>query len=266
MSREQDDDSESESPSEDEEELDEDESSDEEDDEPLPTVSAYEVLMQSFASERPREAKRRKIEHVQEPEVVESKDDDSEDGSVDEVEEAEEGPETATDGLLDDDDDLEDTSDSFETHFANPDDNLLSKTLKAIQQSEWTTHKLALPKTGHAVIATPEVGGGKITALPTISGPEDLKLKQKLAGAMSRVRPAFDVLEKTIAPVIFNYKDILFCERDLSNQEDLRRLTCLHAVNHVFKRVPGSLIGSSQLIDFQDSKSRYQKQCTSCKR
>lgn len=215
--------------------MDEEESSDEEDDESLPTVSAYESLMQSFASEKPREAKRRKIEHVQEPEVVGGKEGESEDGSVDEVEEAEEGPETATDGLLDDNEDLEDTSDSFETHFANPDDNLLSNRLEAIQQGEWTSQKMVLPKIGNAIIATPELGSEMITALPVVSGPENLKLKQKLAGVASKVRPAFGVLERFIAPIIFSYQDVLFCERDLSNQEDLRRLTCLHAVNHIFK-------------------------------
>ena len=198
-------------------------------------MSAYEALMQSFASEAPREAKRRKIEHVQEPEVASSKDDESQDGSVDEVEEAEEGPETATEGLLDDDDDLEDPSDSFDTHFANPDDNLLLKRLKAIQHNEWTFQRVVVPKIGTTIVAIPESGGDKITTLPMVSGPADLKLKQKLANVAWKVRPTFNDLEKTIAPVIFNYQDMLFCDRNMSNQEDLRRLTCLHAINHVFK-------------------------------
>lgn len=193
--------------------------------------------MKSFASEKPREIKRRKIEHYQEPETSNSNSqaEHSETENVDDVEEAEEGPETATDGLLEDDDDVEDSSDPFESHFADPDDNILSRRLNAIQKSQWTAQKIAIPKLGSAIVSTLEVSGDKLTALPTVSSAKELKLKHKLTGVVVKQRPTFDILESYIAPIIFGYQDFLYCQRDLSNQEELRRLACSHAVNHIFK-------------------------------
>jgi U3 small nucleolar RNA-associated protein 25 len=228
-----------------EEELEsEDDSSDEDDAEPLLAVRSYSALMQSLTADSAPQAKRRKLEHPQESTKVKKvPDSDSEDlndqaGNADVVEEEEEeGPETATDGLLEDeDDDSEDASDPFEAHFANPEENILSKRLKALQLNQWTTQKTVLPKVGKAVTSLPQTDDAKIGAVPaTVSGPGDLKLKQKLAGVISKQRPNFDPLEKSMATYMFNYQDILYCERSPVNSESLRRLACLHAVNHVFK-------------------------------
>jgi U3 small nucleolar RNA-associated protein 25 len=238
--REEKQDSESESPSEDEEELDDEDSSEGEDADPLSTVRSYAALMQSLAAESVPHPKRRKLEHVGEPKQLAVADDDLQNDAngedADRVEEEEEGPETATDGLLEDDDEPEDSSDPFEAHFADPDDNVLAKRLKSVQKNQWTTRKAVLPSIGKAVISLPEDNGpSAATALPTISGPSELKLKQKLVAVMSKQRPNFDVLEKSAAPLIFNYQDILYCERTPASGESLRRLACLHAVNHVFK-------------------------------
>ena len=39
----------------------------------------------------------------------------------------------------------------------------------------------------------------------------------------------------SIASRIFNYQDLLFCDRTPPNASELRSLTCLHAINHIFK-------------------------------
>lgn len=187
--------------------------------------------MQSLASESAPQAKRRKLEHKES-----NTEDDADEEAADNVEEEEEGPETATDGLLENDDEPEDASDPFEAHFANPDDNVLSRRLKSIQENQWSTRKSLLSKIGKAVVTLPEDNEDKAAAgLPTVSGPGELKLKQKLAGVMVKQRPSFDALEKSIASFIFTYQDILYCERTPASAESLRRLACLHVVNHVFK-------------------------------
>jgi U3 small nucleolar RNA-associated protein 25 len=197
--------------------------------------------MQSLAAESVSQAKRRKLDRSEEPRSTAQEEKGSkkaciDEGEVDDVEEAEEGPETAVDGLLEDGDEPEDASDPFEAHFAEPDDNVLSQRLKSIQNNHWSSRKAVLPGVGKIVMNLPEDNQSRgIFALPTISGPGELKLKQKLATLVSKQRPSFDDLEKYIAPLIFNYQDIIFCERTPGNGEALRRLTCLHAVNHVFK-------------------------------
>jgi U3 small nucleolar RNA-associated protein 25 len=245
-SREANDESESESPSEEEVESQE-ESSDEEDDAgPAVPVRSYAALMQSLSAESAPQVKRRKLEHTSNPKAEEIgvtervADAEAVAEETDLVEEEEEGPETATDGLLEDEDqdEPEDASDPFEAHFADPDDNLLGKRLRSLQQNEWTSQKAALLKVGKAVISVPQKEDTKGSNGSTpVSGPEELKLKQKLAGAMLKQLPSFDALEKSIAQYIFGYQDVLFCERSPSNSASLRRLTCLHAINHVFKLV-----------------------------
>jgi U3 small nucleolar RNA-associated protein 25 len=236
--------SEAESPEE-EELSSQDESSDEEIEE-LPAIRPYAALLQSFTAESGPQTKRRKLDHIQERKVAKSKEieldqpekeaADTED--TDHVEESEEGPETATDGLLQDDEDLEDASDPFESHFADPDNNVLSERLKSLRRDQWKTEKVVLPKAGKAVISVPMSDELRALVTPlSVSGPDELKLKQKLIGVVMKQRPSFDDLEKIISPLIFNYQDVLYCDRRPANAESLRRLTCLHVVNHIFKSV-----------------------------
>jgi U3 small nucleolar RNA-associated protein 25 len=210
-----------------------------EDEEPLPAVRSYAALMESFAAGVSPQAKRRKLDQTPESRPTKVGQEEGFAASVedaDEVQEPEEGPETATDGLLEEDeDDLEDASDPFEAHFADP-GNVLSRRLKSLEKNLWTTQKLSVPKFGKVTLSFPGDEGDKSsTGLKPISGPAELKLKQKLAGFMSKERPEFDDVERYIAPAIFSYQDVLYCERRPTNSESLRRLACLHAINHVFK-------------------------------
>jgi U3 small nucleolar RNA-associated protein 25 len=239
--------SEAESESSEEEEVaSEDESSDEDE---LPAVRPYAALIQSLALESVPRAKRRKLDHNRQEKEANSQDgmpDETVSGvgeaeDADHVEEAEEGPETATYGLLQDDEDLEDASDPFESHFADPENNLLTQRLKSLQQNRWSTKKITLHVEGKAIISVPESGAPDTLNAPTsISSPGELKLKQKLSRVAMKQRPSFNKLETCIAPFIFDYQDILFCDRRPANAESLRRLTCLHAVNHIFKSVSSS--------------------------
>ncbi|MBW1279549.1 hypothetical protein, partial [Escherichia coli] len=79
------------------------------------------------------------------------------DVAVEEVDphEVEEGPETATDGPVEDDE-PEDSSDPFEAHFANPDDNLLAQRLKSVQRGQWSTQKIVLPNIGKSIFSIPQ--------------------------------------------------------------------------------------------------------------
>ncbi|KAF8864943.1 U3 small nucleolar RNA-associated protein 25 [Acephala macrosclerotiorum] len=231
------------------------ESGADEDEDPLPAIRPYAALMQSLSSDAASQSKRRKLDHA--PDTITSKrenfseqdDRGSAAEDADQVEEPEEGPETTTDGLLGEvEDDLEDASDPFEAHFADPDDNVLAQRLKYIQQNQWISHKVQLPKVGKAILTLPQKESTKHVTVEEVSGPEHLKLKQKLATVMSKHDFSFDALERQVAPIIFNYQDMLFCERKTTNSESLRRLTCLHAVNHVFKTRDRVIKNNSRLV------------------
>ncbi|KAI0881775.1 DUF1253-domain-containing protein [Annulohypoxylon maeteangense] len=219
------------------------ESEPEEQEEPAPS-RPYFALMQSLSKESSApSAKRRKLDHhpednkssanSEQPETVAVNEDEEQD--IDLVEEVEEGPEDEIIGDADDEDDIPDSSDPFETHFVNPNQDGLPKLIKAIQSNEYTqTHS---DQNGWRIIRNlPGKDLTQSTPLPpSISGPSSLKLKQRLAETIDRKRPTFDKLEQVLYPLTFAYNDLLFCGRTAKNAENLRRMACLHSVNHVFK-------------------------------
>jgi U3 small nucleolar RNA-associated protein 25 len=178
------------------------------------------------------QVKRRKIDHGTELEAkyADEHQELSRLDDTDQVDEPEEGPETATIGLLEEDVEPEDPTDPFELHFADPEENVLAQRLEALNKKQWATRKAILPKVGRAYISGP-----LLPESPAISEPSRLKLKQKLAGIVTKLRPSFDPLEASIAAPMFDYRDVFYCERSVGNAENLRRLVCLHAVNHIFK-------------------------------
>lgn len=214
-------------------------SSDEEEVEETPATRSYAALMQSLSAENGPQAKRRKLNNsetpkFQEPEKNETPSEAQAD--VDHVEEAEEGPETAVEGLVEDEDETEDSTDPFEAHFASPDENSLAAKLRALQQSQWSTRNTVIPDVGKVNISLPgEQSSESAGTNNKTLGPKDLKLKQKLATVFLKDKSSFDPLESNVANTMFNYQDMLFCGRTTGNSQNLRRLTCLHAVNHVFK-------------------------------
>jgi U3 small nucleolar RNA-associated protein 25 len=217
----------------------EDGSSSEDNDEPLPTIRPYSALIQSLTASASPQAKRRKLDLHQESNVDKTTPVDTGlelDEDTDEIAEEENGSEAAIDEVSEgEDSDVESREDPFDAHFANPDENLLKARLQSLQKGTWSQERLTT-KTGKIVTAVPESANSEGYAeITSVSGPKELKLKQKLAVSITKQRRSFDDLEKTIAVHMFNYKDLLFCERSPTNSEKLRRLACLHAVNHVFK-------------------------------
>jgi U3 small nucleolar RNA-associated protein 25 len=223
--------------------------SDEEDEEEAKqSAQPYMSLMRSLVESAPHKAKRRKLDHPSaenkepskpEPEPpAKNEDEDEEEGrDVDLVEEPEEDPaDAAPEDLFDEDDDL-DSSDPFEVHFANPGEEELQPRLKAIQESKWRMERVA-GKSTRIFLNTPDVGAAEGKSLPApVSGITDLKLKKRLQEAMATKHPKFDQVEQTIAPLLFNYQDILYCNRTVPGSQGIRRMACLHALNHVFKCV-----------------------------
>ncbi|KAI1271703.1 DUF1253-domain-containing protein [Xylaria sp. FL0933] len=213
------------------------------------TTQPYLALMQSLEKDSVLStaptAKRRKLDdqpHKQEaPATVEDETrelPDDEERDVDLVEEEpDEEPANEVDlgGEDSDDDDIPDTTDPFETHFVSPDSAEYGLRLKGVQSDTYQTKQLE--KNGWRTFTSIPGQNPDETRQPpaTLPGPSSLKLKHRLIETSNKLRPTFDKLEQVLYPITFGYQDLLFCGRSASNSENLRRMACLHSVNHVFK-------------------------------
>ena len=225
--------------------VDSDEEDEEENQQP---AQPYMNLMRSLVESAPPQAKRRKLDHPSaddtEAAKQEAASEDEEDGAerdVDLVEEPEEDPaDAAPEDLFDEDDDLE-SSDPFEVHFSDPKEQEVQPRVKAIQGGKWRVERVAAKST-RMFLSTPDVAGVEAQSLPApVSGISDLKLKKKLQESMAPKHFKFDLVEQTIAPLLFNYQDILYCNRTVAGSQGARRMACLHALNHIFKCVSVSV-------------------------
>jgi len=163
----------------------------------------------------------------------EADDEDGEVKDVDAVDEPEEDSTTAPlEDLLDDDDEA-DAEDPFEAHFSEPREEVLAPRLKAIEEGNWRTERSMCGST-RVLLQTPDAGSAPGPPRP-VSGTADLALKKKLKESMEPKHAKFGDVERMIAPYLFNYNDLLYCNRTVARAQGVRRMACLHALNHVFK-------------------------------
>jgi U3 small nucleolar RNA-associated protein 25 len=237
-------------PEESEEEMTEDDEDDEEE-EVAPAGKAYGALLASLKrpeDDEGRSRKRRKLEAPAEvPMVAEESGDESnaepglevDEASDDDDEDDEEAQELAaaadasSETLQDDDE--EDASDYFEAHFANPDDNELTARLKDIQNAEWRTEKQSVYQKGSLTLTLPKSSPDVATRRQNYKSTSDIPLKQKLVETAKKHIGTFDDVQRTIAPHMLSYTDLLVANRTAANAESLRNLACMHALNHVLK-------------------------------
>lgn len=209
-------------------------------------VKPWMALLQSFSESSAPKAKRRKLNdgetesRVEELEDDESGEEDQDEEGTDvdyaEGEEEQEEVDEIPEAPLDDDE--EDASDPFDSHFANPDDTSTPRKVSAVQGSKWTT-KRSVTKRSRVVTMLPAGDSeSQSSGLAPITGPDSLKLKQRLKPGATAALPKFDEVQCDVAPNLFNYQDVFYCQRTVPNSAGLRKLTCLHALNHVFKYDP----------------------------
>lgn len=85
----------------------------------------------------------------------------------------------------------------------------------------------------------------RITVPGPVSSPANLSLKHKLQESAAVKNFSFDAVEQSLAPYMFGYRDLHYCNRSSNNGKSVRQLACLHALNHVFKYV----LSSPALVD-----------------
>ncbi|KAK7546911.1 U3 small nucleolar RNA-associated protein 25 [Phyllosticta citricarpa] len=226
---------------------------DDADEETAPAAKPYSALLQSLQSEHQEEPKkkRRKLDHptttkssslaVEDNHPAESQ--DLEDAERQEVADSD-------DEAQDDDDDDEDLSDPYESHFSRPDEKELPRRLKAIEDNQWETKKTDIPGVGRC---TTLALNSEELSKKAPSSPDQLKLKQKLRSKAKEAMPEFKDIQMNIAAPLYNYQDVLFGGRTVQNAQSLRDITCLHALNHIFKTRDRVLKNNARLAREQDS-------------
>ncbi|RDA88609.1 hypothetical protein CP532_5816 [Ophiocordyceps camponoti-leonardi (nom. inval.)] len=216
-------------------------SDDEEEEADAQLANPYQALLRSFHDAAAPEAKRRKLDHdgptekpseSLPPPIEEQSAEENDD--VDRV-----GEEEEEDGIDDqpydvsDSENEDDSPDPFEVHFAHPDETGVKKAIEDVVQGRWAT-KRALIQPLRATLLSP---GSEATFSPpaTTSRIDSFRLKQKLKQIADKQLGKLDETQRVLAPLLFDYRDVLHCHRTVANSDGLRRLVCLHALNHLFK-------------------------------
>ncbi|KAI9731707.1 MAG: rRNA-binding ribosome biosynthesis protein utp25 [Cirrosporium novae-zelandiae] len=208
-------------------------------------IDSYNALLQvldPLDERRPPKKKRRKTGNESAVLAINVPTSEVEEVGLDDVDQAEEsegsqgGENTSIDGDegLDRVDDDKNGSDPFDTHFAHPEGSILTSKIDTASQRKW--RQQTETKNYRLKIFTPDTKPGVITTrMPGIISLEQLRLKPKINEAAKEILSDFTEAQKAIVPHIFDYKDILFCQRTPTNGQSLRQLASLHALNHIFK-------------------------------
>ncbi|MCJ1263971.1 rRNA-binding ribosome biosynthesis protein utp25 [Lobaria immixta] len=198
-------------------------------------VKPYSALLQSLNDsiqhEEPPQQKRRKIEFE-----VSGKIDVVED--VDLVIEPEEAEDLGIGELTDEygNDEAEGGHDPFISQFANPDESEIARMIDDVKHNRWLLNKSAKDSEWPSSLKAP--AGSKVSnfsEMEILQGTQSILLKQRLKTPAVRLLPAFDQLTGSLASNICGYRDVLFSSRTPGYADYLRKLACLHSLNHVFK-------------------------------
>lgn len=202
-------------------------------------VRPYMALLQGFADTSAPKAKRRKLDHSQPataqppPADLESEDEEEGDNDVDHVDEPEDTANEPEEQPEDDSSDEEEGStDPFDVHFAHADETRSTNAVKSIKEGQWTTRR-AMVNSWRGTFSDPSSASAR-TPHP-LSSLDDLHLKRKLKEIASKKLSKISEAEKHLMSLVFGYSDVLHCDRTIKDSDFLRRMVCLHALNHVFK-------------------------------
>lgn len=205
---------------------------------------AHDILVASLGAAHDSggpKPKRQKLEGDQAPLAVDVIDksipfERGSEADVDAVSEAE----TVEDFETDSDGNLEETNiekDPFTRHISDVDEAALTRSIEDV--STWTNMDRKLP-TQQGWVRRYQGGSQQPSMAPKGGNPsilsiEQVHLKEKLKGPGRRLLPQMDEIMSDVATAVFNYNDVLFPQRTQRNADTLREISCLHALNHLFK-------------------------------
>lgn len=202
------------------------------------TVQPYNALLLSLNGNEQRSEPQRKRRKISDD--LGTSRDEVLGEEVDPTEEPEDQEDSGAELLesdMEDADQLGDTHDPFTIHFGGPDDDKeLKQKILAVKENNWSIMEPMKMQKWSSTLKIPQVSGSNPEPRShKISTLKELALKQRLREPSGKLMPPMDKLSGNLAFNLFKYRDILFPHRNLGIGEVLRKLACLHAINHVFK-------------------------------
>lgn len=170
-----------------------------------------------------------------------------------ELDEAVEADEQLEDGHATDEESEDENNmlkDPFEKHYTAVTEQELKDAAKQVDGKDWRTQSSKLDGGIRRTILSRE--GAAAPGAPVKSA-KDLSLKRRLLESGSRLVASLSPEERNLASPLFNYVDILSGCRTLKNASSLRDLSCLHALNHVFKTRDRVLKNNAKLAAQSDA-------------
>ena len=213
-------------------------SSSDEEDVQASTVQPYNALLLSLNGNEQRsepQRKRRKISNDEDFGGIEELGEE-----VDPIEAPESHDDSGAEALesdMEDADQLGENHDPFMKHFGRPDDDKgLEQKIQAVKENNWSTMEPVKIQKWSYTLKVPQVfGSNPEPCSHAVAALKELILKQRLRESSGKLMPPMDKSSGNLAFNLFNYHDIVFPHRNMDNSEILRKLACLHAINHVFK-------------------------------
>lgn len=191
-------------------------------------------MFDSAKSHDKKSIKRKKVEHGKEVIKDTSEPSGSETDSVEERTVPVVGDDDAM--IQDDieDEDGDNNVDPFKTQFVEPEENTLSKKIRAAAESSWDRCQQKIANSGKFQLDAPAIGDSarfKTDAVPI----ESFKLKRRLQGSGKSILSSLMGIQKLAIRYLFEYHDLLLGGRTVQNAISFRQVYCLHALNHVLK-------------------------------
>ncbi|KAB8611431.1 hypothetical protein FH972_025936 [Carpinus fangiana] len=157
--------------------------------------------------------------------------------------------------------DEEDASDPFEILFANPEDNDLSQKLDALARDSWKKDEALSKALGRLSAMVPDTSSASSAYIHRGQmSLRDAHLKKRWIEPATRIQEDLSPLHNALTPIIFNYADVLFGGRTVENAAGLRQISCLHALNHIFKTRDKVLKNTAKLARDQNTGVEYRDQ------
>lgn len=252
-------------------------------DEPEPDKTPYEMLVCSLSDQsksaasvlkkfkKKEESKESQIKSTDSEPTEEQKEALSSDEEISDTEELLEEEENEIDDSDEDSDDGsvhtsridqdDATEDPFCLHFES---DLTEETVKILKNGEVDKAINKASDLGYVEHSMPKSDAPKSTYGAEFENADlaNAKVKEKLierwykANSRKKGKGPFTELQNSLFNYVNKYQDVFYSQRDFNNAEEIRRLYCLHAVNHIYKTRSRILKNNAKIVQSQKDEKK----------